>query len=268
MFTGGRNAVYEYCFVSRVRLNTVTVTSPPAPRDAIALGPGLFLDATGNQIWSAPATSGVPFIGASPPFTNILGGTGTGNTQFVDLTEMAFGPGSSALLYTLDWGTQTVKVFDLSDPNQNYFRYSFALPVGLNLTNTTGLGFAVNDVGHVFVADGLGGGDEFSSTGALLASFDPPGNDTLGINTNLGDSSYITFDAAGDVFVENGTNGLHWYRDTSGAFAVPEPSTFAAILGVMALSLGGARELKRRRQVAVGSSAGCGRSPVATRPHR
>jgi hypothetical protein len=228
---GTRNSVYSYDFASRLRQDTVNVNTP-AQKDAIALGQGQYLIASNNQIFSSPAsTTGGLFPTQSPVFTSVMGGTGTGPGQFSNLTEMAIAPGPSGLLFALDWGAQEVDAFNLSN---NTFVYSFNLPAGLTLNNTTGLGFTVDSFGHILVADGNGGGVELSETGALLAAFDPPAGDVLGINTTAGDASFIISDPAGDVYVEDGANGLHEYFDAS---AIPEPSAYATLAGLCALTV-------------------------------
>jgi hypothetical protein len=196
----------------------------------------------GNKVYVLPSAIYQINSGA---FTFMFGGAGTGDGQFTNLTSMAFGPGPNGLFYCLDWvpapGIPRVEVFDLTDPNGNYFRYSFNLPAGLATTSTTDLGFAINDVGHMFVGDGQGGGVEMDLNGNVICTFDPPADDvpdpnayagtgTFGIDGTLGgpgngpgDASYIAFDAAGDIFVENNANGLHRYIDTQ---AVP-PSNVA-----------------------------------------
>jgi hypothetical protein len=229
VLVGTRDSIFSYNFADRLRKDTVLVNTP-AQKDAIALGQGLYLIASNNQIFSTPASmTGSLFPTQNPVFTSVMGGTGTGPGQFTNLTEMAIAPGASGLLFALDWGAQEVDAFNLSN---NTFAYSFNLPAGLTLNNTTGLGFTVDSFGHILVADGNGGGVELSETGALIASFDPPAGDVLGINTTAGDASFIISDPAGDVYVEDGANGLHQYYDVS---AVPEPPTYASLAGLCAL---------------------------------
>ena len=111
---------------------------------------------------------------------------------------MAFAsPIHGKLFFGLDWGAQQVKSLNLDDLDGNYFRFSFNLPNGLSPTNTTGLGFAINDAGHFFVAGGQGCGIELSLTSDILANFSPPAGDTLGINARPADASYIRLIRAG-----------------------------------------------------------------------
>jgi hypothetical protein len=231
VLVGTRDSIYSYNFADRLRRDTVTVTTP-AQKDAIALGQGQYLIASNNQIFSTTAsTTGSLFPTQNPVFTSVMGGTGTGPGQFTNLTEMAIAPGPSGLLFALDWGAQEVEAFNLSTDT---FAYSFNLPAGLTLNNTTGLGFTVDSLGHILVADGNGGGVELSETGVFLTAFDPPAGDVLGINTTAGDASFIISDPAGDVYVEDGANGLHEYYDVS---AVPEPPTYATLAGLCALTV-------------------------------
>lgn len=214
---GSREALYQYDFDLVVPVNTDTMSNPgffPNYPNVLAVGQGLYMLGCGNKVYDLTAASYNADNGA---FTFLFGGTGTGNGQFTNLTEMAFGPGPNGLFYCLDWvpapGTPRVEVFDPTDPNQNYYRYSFNLPAGLAVTNTAGLGFAINDVGHLFVSDGQGGGVELDLNGNVLGTFDPPSDDVADPNASASDTSYLTFDAAGDIFVENGANGLHRYVD-------------------------------------------------------
>jgi|GEM_PF-6667997 len=251
-------------------------------RNAMAADGHYAVIASNNQLWTSPmnatardyntgaspdpvpwpllptgATSGVNYLSQEGPavFTNIATlSTNPATLQFTNLTEMAYAPASEGgLLFTLDWGAQRISAFDVSDPTGNYFRYSFDIPVDLTLTNTTGQGFAINDAGHMFLSNGQGGGIELSLTGDLLATFSPPSDDLLGVNVNpavdgtanTGDTliHYITFSQSGDLFVMDGANGMHWYRDLS---PVPEPASYA--LGIATL-LGGIILLRRRKSL-------------------
>jgi hypothetical protein len=281
LFSSNRNGLLNYDFNQRQYLDGYPMNTVQSPqRNAMAADGRYAVIASNNQLWTSPmnATARDLNVGASPDpvpwpllptgadtglfyfsnegpavFTNIATVSAHPETlQFTHLTDMAYAPADQGgLLFTLDWGAQRISAFDMSDPTGDFFRYSFDIPVDLTLTNTTGLGFAINDAGHMFLSDGQGGGIELSLTGDLLDTFAPPEDDRLGLNvnpaidgtTNTGDTlvHYITFSQAGDVFVMDGVNGLHWYRDT--ITPVPEPSTYA--IGIAAL-LGGVAFLRRR----------------------
>jgi hypothetical protein len=285
LYSASRNGLVNYDFDTRDYLDAYPMNSvSTSQRNAMAANGHYAVIASNNQLWTSPmnatardynagaspdpvpwpllptgATSGVNYLSAEGPavFTNIATvSTDPATLQFTNLTEMAFAPASQGgLLFTLDWGAQRISAFDISDPTGNYFRYSFDIPVDLTLTNTTGQGFAINDAGHMFLSNGQGGGIELSLTGDLLDTFTPPPGDLLGVNvnpavdgtTNTGDTliHYITFSQAGDVFVMDGSNGMHWYRDLT---PVPEPATYA--LGTVTL-LGGAILLRRRKSLRV-----------------
>ncbi|MDF3056247.1 MAG: hypothetical protein K0R17_462 [Rariglobus sp.] len=246
IMSGTLNRIFSYNLTTRYRLSTETVNSAgAAPRDAMAVqqATSRVLIAKTNQI----------FAGVRGDLTDgtslLIDGTATGNNQFVKLTEMAFaGDAFGGLLFTLDWGAQQVKAFDIDDPDGNYFRYAFDLPTGLEL-NVKGHGMTINNYGHLFIADGRGGGMEFSLTGELLATFSPPADELYAANNGVGgydaslDATFITYTEDGNIFVMDGEYGLHWYRDTA-AYSVPEPATCAALAATAALGLAACR---RRR---------------------
>ena len=248
---GTRSALYSYNLTAQSRQNVETVNPPTGPYDALAYQSttGKILIAKDNQIFARGL-----FNHDGEPFPLLFGGTGTGNTQFGKLTEMAFaGTQFGGLLFTLDWGdpnrvdgNQQVKAFDINDPDGNYFRYAFDLPDSLELTNPDGHGLTINNYGHLFIADGQGGGMEFSLTGELLATFSPTTGELYGaVNGASGydpalDATFITSTSDGNLFVMDGVYGLHWYRDA----VIPEPSSYVALAAVAVLGFAACR---RRR---------------------
>ena len=240
--SGTRNAIYTYNLTTGFRHSFETVIAAGGGPDAMAVqqATSRVLIAKDNQIFTG-------VLGNLTAGTSLLidgKGTDTGNNHFSQLTEMAFANTQfGGLLFTLDWGNTKpqVKSFDIDDPNGNYFRDSFELPASLKLTNPDGHGFTINNYGHLFIADGRGGGLEFSLTGDLLATFSPPegqlygaANGTDGYDPAL-DATSITYTEDGNLFVMDGAYGLHWYRDTA-ADAVPEPATTAAAVSFAALA--------------------------------
>jgi hypothetical protein len=259
IMSGVRSGLYSFNLTAQSRQNVETVNPPTGPYDAMAYQAttGKVLIAKGNQIFARGLNN------YEEPWPLLFGSTGTGNTQFVNLTEMAFsGNAFGGLLFTLDWGDpnkvdgkQQVKVFDIDDPDGNYFRYAFDLPDSLELTNPDGHGVTINNYGHLFIADGRGGGMEFSLTGDLLATFSPPADELYGANNGLTgfnpapydaslDATFITHTSDGNLFVMDGDYGLHWYRDTA-AYSVPEPAACAALAATATLGFAACR---RRRK--------------------
>ena len=248
IMSGARSGIYYYNLISRSRISVDTVNPPTGPYAAMAYQSttGNVLLAKDNQIFARSIYNG------GEPFSLLFGSTGTGNSQFVHLTEMAFsGAAFGGLLFTLDWGArpgeQQVKVFDIDDPNGNYFRYAFDLPDGLELTNPDGHGLTINNYGHLFIADGRGGGVEFSLTGELLATFSPTTGELYGAANGLNgydpalDATSITYTKDGNLFVMDGAYGLHWYRDA----VIPEPATCAALAAAAALGFAACRRRRR-----------------------
>ena len=248
IMSGARSAIYSFNLTSQTRSDVQTVSPPTGPFDAMAYQSttSRVLIAKNNQIFTG-VRGDLPL-----ELPLLIDGTGTGNSHFVKLTEMAFaGSQFGGLLFTLDWGAQPgeqqVKVFDIDDPNGNYFRYAFDLPDGLELTNPDGHGLTINNYGHLFIADGRGGGMEFSLTGDVLATFSPTTGELYGAANGLNgydpalDATFITYTKDGNLFVMDGAYGLHWYRDA----AIPEPSTCAALAGASVL---GFVVLRRRRR--------------------
>ena len=245
IMSGTRSTIYAFNLTTQIKQGAEKVSPPTGPYAAMAYQSttGNFLLANDNQIFARNLSN------FGDPFPLLFGGTGTGNSQFVNLTEMAFsGAAFGGLLFTLDWGAQPgeqqVKVFDIDDPNGNYFRYAFDLPDGLELTNPDGHGLTINNYGHLFIADGRGGGMEFSLTGDLLATFSPTTGElygaTNGVTVTAGvpgpydpalDATFITYTKDGNLYVMDGAYGLHWYRDT----VIPEPSSCAALAAAAAL---------------------------------
>ena len=239
---GTRNSLYSFNLTSQTRQSVETVSSAGGIPDAMAVqqATSRVLFAKNNQI----------FAGVRGDLTNgtslLIDGTATGDNPFGQLTEMAFaGDAFGGLLFTLDWGAQQVKAFDIDDPDGNYFRYAFDLPTGLEL-NLKGQGMTINNYGHLFIADGQGGGMEFSLTGELLATFSPTTGELYGAANGLNgydpalDATFITYTKDGNLYVMDGAYGLHWYRDA----VIPEPSTTAALAGAIVLGLA---VLRRRK---------------------
>ncbi len=250
--SGTRNAIYSYSLTTSSRQTYETVNPAGGSRDAMAVqqATSRVLLAKTNQIFAGVRGD----LGVRPDLTEgttlLIDGTATGDSHFSQLTEMAFaGDAFGGLLFTLDWGAQKVKAFDIDDPDGNYFRYAFDLPTGLEL-NDKGHGMTINNYGHLFIADGRGGGMEFSLTGELLAAFSPPEGELYGSNNGVGgydaslDATFITYTEDGNLFVMDGAYGLHWYRDTA-AYAVPEPATCAALAGAIVLGLAACRRCRR-----------------------
>ncbi|MDF3056246.1 MAG: hypothetical protein K0R17_461 [Rariglobus sp.] len=256
--SGSRNAIYSYNLTAQSRQLVETVSSTGGIPDAMAVqqATNRVLIAKTNQIF-AGVRGDLEIRPDLTEGTTLLidgDGVGTGNNHFVNLTEMAFaGDAFGGLLFTLDWGAQKVKAFDIDDPDGNYFRYAFDLPTGLEL-NVEGHGMTINNYGHLFIADGRGGGMEFSLTGEVLATFSPPEDQLYGASNGLTglnpapydasqDATFITYTKDGNIFVMDGKYGLHRYRDTA-AYSVPEPATCAALAATAALGLAACR---RRR---------------------
>lgn len=175
----------------------------------------------------------------------------------------AFGP--DGLLYVLDNpnGTYRVQSFDLSDGLADADRLRSSFTVAASLTSGYA-GMAINSAGHLFIADGLGGGTAYDLAGNHLDDFTFTGGgnpDTNGRNGWTG-ASYLNLDDAGNVFVYTPETGLQHYFDTSySASAVPEPSTYAALIGACALAF---VALRRRRPVGRSRGEGCPPSPRPT----
>jgi len=250
LLSGGRDSFYVFDLSTRAvdpPINNANLE--PTQGLPMAVGENLILSASPTQVSGAPYTATVASAGSvsNTNFPPII--TGLSN-----VTGLSFAPGPQGLLYVLDWGTQKIDAFSLTTTGgvtSSSLELSFNLPAGLQNDTDGKLGFTVDGFDHILIADGNGGGIELDSQGNVLATFDPPAGDVLGINANApsqsdpGDASYITYNSAGDIFVENGINGMHEYLDLS---AAPEPSTWALLLfGFSVFGFSGYRKHRQNR---------------------
>lgn len=142
----------------------------------------------------------------------------------------------NGLLYVLDYGNERMVSFD---PDNAFAQVgSFGLNTGVTTANVQ---FAIGRTGSFYLADGLGGGSYYDSTGAYQGAFSLPGG-TVG-DPYTG-ASYVSMDADGSVYVFDSATGFHQYQDAS---VVPEPST--VLLFVLG---GGVALLSRRRSRTMG----------------
>lgn len=136
--------------------------------------------------------------------------------------------GADGLLYALDYGNHRIEVLD---PN-NAFTQVRQFAIQGTVANEQ---FAMGFDGSIFLGDGEGGGQMYSSTGDLLSTFTLPAGSYTSPFTN-GIQSYVDVTPDNHVYVFD-TTGAHQYN------IVPEPSALA-LLGVGVLSI-----LRRRRNL-------------------
>lgn len=225
---GARNVIYSYA-TSDNSFTSVTLSVQIQGSAMLAYGNestmSLTMSGTADRFYTVNRANGVATDTAIGLVSNIGGS--------------AFGP--DGLLYVLDNpnGTYRVQSFDLSDGLADADRLRGAFTVSAALTSGYA-GMAINSAGHLFIADGLGGGTAYDLAGNHLGDFMFTGDgnpDTNGRNGTTG-ASYLNLDDAGNVFVYTPDTGLQHYFDTSySAAAVPEPATCAALLGASALAL-------------------------------
>lgn len=174
---------------------------------------------------------------------------GLGNTtptpmgigQVTNVGGTAFGP--DGRLYVLDHpnGTYRVQSFDIGAGVADADRLKSSFTIAASLTSGYA-GMAINSSGHLFIADGLGGGTAYDLAGNHLGDFSFTSG---GSTTARGGASYLNVDDAGNIFVYTPENGLHRYFDASYG-AIPEPATSAVMAAVVSLGVA----LWRRRRAA------------------
>lgn len=125
----------------------------------------------------------------------------------------------NGLLYVLDYGNERMVSFD--PDNAFALVGSFDLNPGVTTAN---LQFAIGITGSFYLADGLGGGSYYDSTGQYQGLFLLP-EGTVG--DPYSGASYVSTDAEGYVYVFDSATGFHQYQDMS---VVPEPSSAALLL--------------------------------------
>ncbi len=154
----------------------------------------------------------------------------------VDMSEAFYQSyGQDGLLYVLDYAHSRIASFDPDNAFEPVG--SFSLNTGVTTANVQ---FAIGLTGSFYLADGLGGGSYYNSTGAFQGTFELPGG-TLG-DSYIG-ASYVSTDSAGSVYVFDSATGFHQFQDVAGS-AVPEPGT--ALAGMALIGLATA---SRRRRV-------------------
>ncbi len=143
--------------------------------------------------------------------------------------------GQDGLLYVLDYSNERIASFDPDNAFEPVG--SFSLNTGVTTANVQ---FAIGITGSFYLADGLGGGSYYDSTGAFQGAFSLP---VATVGNPYEGASYVSTDSAGRVYVFDRATGFHQYADAA-VSAVPEPGTTLA--GVALLCLAGA---SRRRRV-------------------
>ncbi len=149
--------------------------------------------------------------------------------------------GQDGLLYVLDYAHSRIASFD-PDNLDNPFAPVRSFNLNPNVM-TANVQFAIGLTGSFYLADGLGGGSYYDSTGAFQNTFSLLGG-TVG-DPYTGDS-YVSTDSAGSVYVFDSATGFHQFQDVA-VSAVPEPST--VMVGFVLIGLAGA---SRRRRVVAG----------------
>ncbi|MES2571908.1 MAG: hypothetical protein V4710_17870 [Verrucomicrobiota bacterium] len=143
--------------------------------------------------------------------------------------------GQDGLLYVLDYANDRIASFDPDN--------AFAPVGGFSLSTsvtTANVQFAIGPTGSFYLADGLGGGSYYDSTGAFHGAFSLPGG-TVG-DPYTG-ASYVSTDSVGSVYIFDSATGFHQFQDVA-VSAVPEPG--ATLTGMALICLAAAS--RRRRQ--------------------
>jgi hypothetical protein len=233
--TGARLALYDLNLTTLSLQASVTVTGVQ-PSIGLSVNQGLSLAMlSGDRIFSINLANG----GAAAALTTA--GTGLGHLYQAQAGGMTFGP--NGLVYVLD------------NPANDHFRiqsFSFidgsvqsTFNIAAGLLPTGPAGMAISPSGRIYIGDGVGGGLAYDLLGNSLGAFSPPAPDPSNpFNPGTGGVSYVSVDTVGGIYVYDRNSGLHQYADIS---AIPEPTTYAAILGVCAFGVVGSRWRKKRR---------------------
>jgi len=212
---GARSTLWNYSIGSSSTIGSIggvpvpflSIASLAAPNrdDLTAIANGAFYSVAAN--------------GAVTQIYSITGGTSAGEFSF-DTRYHAYGP--NGLLYALDYGNNRVQMLD---PGAAFAAVGqFTLQAGVTTAN---LQFAIGATGDLYFGDGLGGGSAYAADGTFLDAFALPGSVTGAAFTG---NPYLSTDAGGGVYVFD-TTGFHQYAVS----AIPEPSTYAALLGLAAM---------------------------------
>ncbi|MES2694201.1 MAG: hypothetical protein V4773_12070 [Verrucomicrobiota bacterium] len=158
----------------------------------------------------------------------------TQGDSFLSNTTLYQSYGADGLLYLLDHGNSRIAVLDPAN--------SFSLTRSINFTGTVAnMQFALSHDGSLFLGDGAGGGSMYSAAGSLVSTFLLPAGSYANPFTN-GITPYVDYTPDGHVFIFDAT-GAHQYA----VFAIPEPSTYAALTGLALFGLTLCQRLKNRR---------------------
>jgi hypothetical protein len=149
--------------------------------------------------------------------------------------------GADGMFYLLDQanGVNRVQRFDPTPGLTEAQRYVGGFTVAGSLPLDAGI--AISRSGHVYIGDGLGGFSAYDTVGSLLGSYSIADGSSTPFAP--GGISSLTLDDDGYLYVFTAGTGLHQYYDAQGLTAIPEPSTYALLGGLVALAMAARRSL-------------------------
>lgn len=170
----------------------------------------------------------------SPLYTTATSGAGA-------LTNPSYGlKVVNNVIYALDPGNEQVLRYDAGTGN---YLGKFAVTGARTVSD-----IAVSDNGRLYLTNGNGGGTIYDAvTGATLGTFVAAADVNVGgASAYKGRDSIVLDETNGVFYAEDILTGVHVFSDPALLVAIPEPATVAAILGVLALGVAGARRTRAR----------------------
>ena len=236
--------VYSAYVAFSPTLVTVTMGNPAVATGTTMTGasavPGaLAIDSAGATFAFVP-DMGVGKYTSDGTLALTLGGAGSG-AGTLGAAGRGMALGADGLLYVLDSANSRVARFDATTG-------SYAGSFGVTGT-TTATALAVSETGRRYLSNGSGGGTIYDvASGSSLGNFSSSGGS---VDPGAGGAESLLLDGRGYLYLYDANTRLHVFHDPASVSAIPEPGTYAALAGIIAV---GFAAVRRRRRAATPSA--------------
>jgi outer membrane protein assembly factor BamB len=207
--------------------NTITVTPLPT-----STGPGTITFDSAGALYYFQGNQGVQKMAAGNYGTSVLS---FGNSGPGALASQSYGLAvANNVVYALDLPNHRIARFDAGTGG-----YLGAFAVTGDHADSV---ITVSSNGRLYLSTGNGGGNIYNATtGATLDTFQA----TSSTFNGNGRDALLLDDASGYLYTFDAATGAHVFHDAA-LTAIPEPATYAVIVGACTLGVAGWRSRKKR----------------------